>query len=179
MSIDEEIIYCLVHEIVDDVFKDPGEITTTSCTDSAAGCGVRQDTKGFEVHEGDPGAALDTADFMQSAAQVSEMASGPSINKRRRRLGVNSGAHDQIMLLRSNLEYVTEERDRFRRKCEELERIVIQLRAKECDLEEEMTRQKRFIRYKMANAPTTTGGATKELIGPSDDSATVAMQNEL
>ena len=100
MSIDEEIIYCLVHEIVDDVFKDPGEITTTSCTDSAAGCGVRQGTKGFEVHEGDPGAALDTADFMPSAAQVSGMSSGPSINKRRRRLGVNSGAHDQIMLLR-------------------------------------------------------------------------------
>ena len=78
---------------------------------------------------------------------------------------------------RSNLEYVTEERDRFRRKCEELERIVIQLRARECDLEEEMTRQKRFIRYQMANAEPITGwNAAKE---PSGDSAAVAMQNEL
>ena len=87
---------------------------------------------------------------------------------------------------RNNLEYVTEDRDRLRRKCAELELLVRQLRARECDLEEETTRYMRIIRSLRARgnednrgaaAATASTAAKVYLAGPSGDSGT-SMQNE-
>ena len=83
---------------------------------------------------------------------------------------------------RNNLEYVTEDRDRLRRKCAELELLVRQLRARECDLEEETTRYMRIIRSLRArgndNRGATASTAAKVyLAGPSGDGGT-SMQNE-
>ena len=79
---------------------------------------------------------------------------------------------------------MTEDRDRLRRKCAELELLVRQLRARECDLEEASTRDMRIIRALRARgdvnrgAAATASAATKVyLAGPSGDSGT-SMQNE-
>ena len=77
---------------------------------------------------------------------------------------------------------MTEDRDRLRRKCAELELLVRQLRARECDLEEETTRYMRIIRSLRArgndNRGATASTAAKVyLAGPSGDSGT-SMQNE-
>merc|ERR1711934_1324926 len=111
---------------------------------------------------------------------VTDVVAGPSANKRRRRLGVSSGAHDQIVLLRNNLEYVTEDRDRLRRKYDELELVVRQLRARECNLEEEISRYMRIIRSQRTSkndGGDMTSSVKMDLLGPSGDSVTT-MQNE-
>ena len=76
---------------------------------------------------------------------------------------------------------MTEDRDRLRRKCDELELVVRQLRARECDLEEEMSRYMRIIRSQRAARKNdwgvTTSAVKMDLPGPSGDSGTT-MQNE-
>ena len=81
---------------------------------------------------------------------------------------------------------MTEDRDRLRRKCAELELVVRQLRARECDLEEETSRYMRIIRSLRAKgndnrgaAAATASTAAKVYLaaGPSGDSGT-SMQNE-
>ena len=77
---------------------------------------------------------------------------------------------------------MTEDRDRLRRKCAELGLLVRQLRARECDLEEETSRYMRIIRSLKGrgndNRGATASTAAKVyLAGPSGDSGT-SMQNE-
>ena len=79
---------------------------------------------------------------------------------------------------RNNLEYVTEDRDRLRRKCAELELLVRQLRARECDLEEETTRYMRIIRsLRASSAASSTAAKVYLAAGPSGDGGS-SMQNE-
>lgn len=174
MSIDEEMIFCLVHEIVDDIFTNCEEEAATSPSVSAP---ASHDMKYYR-DEDDEAFVI-----AQSIPQVdvTDVVAGPSANKRRRRrLGVSSGAHDQIVLLRNNLEYVTEDRDRLRRKYDELELVVRQLRARECNLEEEISRYMRIIRSQRTSkndGGVTTSSVKMDLLGPSGDSVTT-MQNE-
>ena len=72
---------------------------------------------------------------------------------------------------------MTEDRDRLRRKCAELELVVRQLRARECDLEEETSRYMRIIRSLRASSAASSTAAKVYLAGPSGDSGT-SMQNE-
>ena len=78
---------------------------------------------------------------------------------------------------------MTEDRDRLRRKCAELELIVRQLRARECDLEEETSRYMRIIRSLRARGDDNRGATASTAVkvylaaGPSGDSGT-SMQNE-
>ena len=72
---------------------------------------------------------------------------------------------------------MTEDRDRLRRKCAELELVVRQLRARECDLEEETSRYMRIIRSLRASSASSTAAKVYLAAGPSGDDGT-SMQNE-
>ena len=75
---------------------------------------------------------------------------------------------------------MTEDRDRLRRKCDGLELVVRQLRARECDLEEEISRYMRIIRSQRASKKdwgATTSAVKMDLAGPSGYSV-ATMQNE-
>ena len=75
---------------------------------------------------------------------------------------------------------MTEDRDRLRRRCDELEAVVRQLRVRECDLEEEISRYMRIIRSQRARKNdwgVAASAAKLDIPGPSGDSGT-AMQNE-
>ena len=75
---------------------------------------------------------------------------------------------------------MTEDRDRLRRHCDGLELVVRQLRARECDLEEEISRYMRIIRSQRASKKdwgVTTSAVKMDLPGPSGDSM-ATMQNE-
>ena len=94
MSVAEEMIFCLVHEIVDDIFANGKEEASASSATSA----ISYDMKNGNEDEDDD--AFVTA-VSTPEVDVGDMVAGPSANKRRRRrLGVSSGAHDQIVLLR-------------------------------------------------------------------------------
>ena len=72
---------------------------------------------------------------------------------------------------------MTEDRDRLRRKCEELELVVRQLRARECDLEEEISRYMRIIRSQRARK-NDWGVTTSAVKIKSPGDSTTTMQNE-
>lgn len=95
MSTDEEMIFCLVHEIVDDIFANCEKDASASSTVSA----ISHDTKSYEDEDDEASVIAESI----PQVDLTDMVAGPSANKRRR-LGVSSGAHDQIILLR----YVSE-----------------------------------------------------------------------
>ena len=92
MSVAEEMIFCLVHEIVDDIFANGKEEASAS----SATLAISSDMKNSNEDDDAFVTGVSTPEV-----DVGDMVAGPSANKRRRRrLGVSSGAHDQIVLLR-------------------------------------------------------------------------------
>ena len=98
MSIAEEMIFCLVHEIVDDIFADGEEEAPASALPAVSAVVRPQDTKKDEDDE-----ASAMAESTPEVDVADAAVYGPPASKRPRRgrrLGVSSGAHDQIVLLR-------------------------------------------------------------------------------
>ena len=92
MTTAEDMIFCLVHEIVDDVFANGEEEVSASPAESAI-CHERKN--------GEDDAEVSVTADSTPEIDLADIVAGPSASKRpRRRLGVSSGAHDQIVLLR-------------------------------------------------------------------------------
>ena len=75
------------------------------------------------------------------------------IPAKRRRLGVNSGAHDQIVNLQGTLRYVTEEREFYREKCLELEQKLKRISKEKSSLENDLDQMANQIRQNKRKIP--------------------------
>ena len=121
----EEMIVLMLHEIIDDCFDNEKKNPKTNPDNSAI----------FE-HDKDI--------LKDSPTNDCELFMIP---KKRRRLGVNPGAHEQILRLQNTLNYVTQEKDQWRLKCLNLERKIAQIQENEEALEDEISQKCRLIRF--------------------------------
>ncbi len=142
----EESVFLLLHQMIDDMFiKDKEEQEEEGSTqqsqqevDMEQEGNCKQEVEGKESdpeEEEDlsvlpplPSSppTLETFPYEEKSTRMSSVF--PTLKEevvnippppKRRRLGVNAGAHEQILRLRDSLAYVTEERDEWRKKCKE------------------------------------------------------------
>ncbi len=114
----EEIAYLILHDLIDQIFGG-----------ARVECGVG------DYDDGDGG------------EQVPPMPSSPPvispvrerIAPKRRRLGVNAGAHELIVRLKNTISYVSDERDEMRAKCRRLEAEIRKLETEKEALERQVS----------------------------------------
>ena len=123
----EEVIYLMLHDIIDEIAGDSDDTNET--------------LKDI-LPEIEPDAPL------VSPIRVCE--------PKRRRLGVNAGAHEQIVHLKNTLHYVSEEKDTWRRKSCALDSRNKVLEARNSQLEATVAHQDQIIRfYRFKHAQTS------------------------
>ena len=104
-------------------------------------------TSDDDVTPGDESSAPSLSPPPRSPPRVAPLATATTVtsaNTKRRRLGVNAGAHDQIVALRRTLTAVTEEKDFWRSRCRAAEAGLEEANRKwEAEMESKEARRRR------------------------------------
>ncbi len=109
----EEVVFLILHEIIDQMFDD-GDDTKKKIKEEAY-------DSAEEVGDFPLDGAVAAIPPPAAMEPVPAVPPATALAPKRRRLGVNAGAHEQILRLRDALAYVTDERDMWKKRCREME----------------------------------------------------------
>ncbi len=112
LSAIDEVASLLIHELIDDIFQHEVEVDTK---------GTKPQPESLKDDADAPLPPIPTMAPLLSDLDATRSNSGLTPMSKRRRLGVNPGAHDQILRLRDTLQYVTKERDEWRNRCKDMQ----------------------------------------------------------